>query len=96
MSGIPYAAWAIYTRLFTNESAPGWASLMVVVLFIGGMQLMFMGIIGEYVGRVYNEVKGRPLYIPEELIGFDAADTCPLPQQHRLAGSPFRARKLAS
>jgi len=69
--GIPYAIWAVYARLFTNSAVPGWASLTTFVLFLGGVQLICLGIIGEYLGRVYDEVKRRPLYVPQELIGFD-------------------------
>jgi dolichol-phosphate mannosyltransferase len=69
LSGIPYALWAIYARLFTDEAVHGWASIMVAVLILGGAQLLSLGIIGEYLGRVYEEVKGRPLYIPDRFIG---------------------------
>jgi polyisoprenyl-phosphate glycosyltransferase len=96
VSGIPYAIWAVYAKLFTDQAVPGWASLMVAVLFLGGVQLMSIGIIGEYVGRVYTEVKGRPLYIADELIGFDAADTCPIPRQGPGTENRFRRRKSAS
>jgi polyisoprenyl-phosphate glycosyltransferase len=71
VSVLPYAVWAVYARLFTDSAEPGWASILVAELFLGGVQLMSIGIIGEYVGRIYTEVKGRPLYVAEELIGFD-------------------------
>jgi glycosyltransferase involved in cell wall biosynthesis len=50
-------------HLGTPEYARGWASTMVVILFIGGVQLIGIGILGEYLGRIYDEVKGRPLYL---------------------------------
>ncbi len=50
----------------------GWASILVTVLFIGGVQLICMGIIGEYIGRIYGESKRRPLYVVRERIGFDS------------------------
>lgn len=50
-------------KLFTHQTIQGWTSLMVVVLFMGGIQLMMLGVLGEYVGRIYDEVRDRPLYI---------------------------------
>ncbi len=57
----------VRTMLFGNE-VPGYPSLMAVVLFLGGAQLVTLGIIGEYLGRVFNEVKQRPLYFMEEYL----------------------------
>ncbi len=68
-----YAAYAVGMWLFTDLTQPGWASILVAVLILGGIQLVVMGIIGEYLGRVYDEVKQRPLYIVEEAIGFPDA-----------------------
>jgi dolichol-phosphate mannosyltransferase len=57
----------IVTRIFSKELGiyiqPGWASTLIVVLFLGGIQLIGIGILGEYIGRVYENIKGRPLYI---------------------------------
>jgi glycosyltransferase involved in cell wall biosynthesis len=52
----------VYIKLFTTEAVPGWATIAASVLLLGGIQLVVMGIIGEYVGRVFEEVKQRPLY----------------------------------
>jgi polyisoprenyl-phosphate glycosyltransferase len=59
-----------YSRLFGRNWVQGWASILVAVLFLGGVQLVCMGIIGEYVGRIYAESKHRPLYIVRERLGF--------------------------
>ena len=69
-----YIAYAIYLKLFTDQTVPGWTSLVVAVLFLGGVQLIALGIIGEYVGRVYEEVKQRPLYLVDERIGFETTN----------------------
>ncbi len=56
----------IVLRLTTNQIVEGWTSLMLVVLFLGGVQLVTLGIVGEYVGRIHDEVRGRPLYLVDE------------------------------
>ena len=61
---------AIIDRLLERGLTRGWASLFVAVLFMGGVQLVSLGIIGEYLGRIYTEVKRRPLYVVQERLGF--------------------------
>jgi dolichol-phosphate mannosyltransferase len=69
---------AILDRLLEKGLARGWASLFVAVLFMGGVQLVSLGIIGEYLGRIYTEVKRRPLYVVQERLGFaDQSKTTP-------------------
>lgn len=58
--------YALALRVFTEIWVEGWTTLMIAVLFIGGVQLISIGILGEYIGRIYNEVKRRPLYIIEQ------------------------------
>ncbi|MFL6526854.1 MAG: glycosyltransferase family 2 protein [Chthoniobacterales bacterium] len=62
--------YAILLRLFTTDWVRGWASLFVAVLLMSGVQLVSLGIIGEYIGRIYREVKGRPLYLVQTRLGF--------------------------
>ncbi len=63
-----YGIVIIFEKIFFNNLVPGYASIMCLVLFIGGLNFIFIGIIGEYVGRIFNEVKNRPLYIIEQKI----------------------------
>lgn len=69
-----YATFLIVRTLVAGTDVPGYASLMVAVLFIGGIQLISLGIIGEYVGRIYREVKRRPLYLVQEALGTQKTD----------------------
>ncbi|XTZ19871.1 MAG: glycosyltransferase family 2 protein [cyanobacterium endosymbiont of Rhopalodia fuxianensis] len=62
--------YALVLRLFTSIWVPGWTLLFISVLFIGGIQLVFLGVIGEYIGRIYRENKQRPLYLVRERLGF--------------------------
>ncbi len=58
----------IFEKLFTNYTIVGWSSLMIVVLFIGGLQLMALGMIGEYIARIGDDVRSRPLYSINEFL----------------------------
>jgi dolichol-phosphate mannosyltransferase len=70
LMGIVYA---LFLRLFTDTWVEGWTALMMAVLFIGGVELISVGILGQYVGRIYYEIKDRPLYVVDEYIGFGNA-----------------------
>lgn len=74
ISGISfiYTLYALALKLFTDRPLLGWTSVIVAILFIGGVQLITVGLIGEYIGRVYEEVKQRPLYLVDETLGFDS------------------------
>ena len=67
LAGIVYV---LVLRLLTAAWVSGWASLLVAVLFLGGVQLLCLGILGAYLGRIYGEVKRRPLYLVKERLGF--------------------------
>ena len=64
----------IFLRLFSVHALTGQATTLVAVLFLGGVQLISLGIIGEYLGRIYDEVKGRPLYLVQSKWGLDNSD----------------------
>lgn len=66
-----YLLVVVIQKLFTYTTIIGWASIIAVNLFFNGIILMFLGIIGEYIGRIYEEAKNRPLYVIREKIGFD-------------------------
>lgn len=67
-----YATFLIMRTLWLGIDVPGYASIMVVVLFLGGIQLITLGTIGEYLARIYIEVKARPLYLVRQLYGFES------------------------
>jgi len=71
-----YLLVVIWQRIFTDTAIAGWASSIAVSLFFNGITLIILGIIGEYIGRIYDEVKGRPLYIVSRTvnIGGEAGD----------------------
>jgi dolichol-phosphate mannosyltransferase len=80
---------AIYWRFFVpNSPLTGYATIIIAIFFLGAVQLVSIGILGEYIGRIYEEVKGRPLYTLSEVAGFEVAgfsQTCkpPLPQTYQ-------------
>lgn len=69
--------WALAARIFTTQWVPGWAALFIAVLFMGGVQLMALGVIGEYVGRTYLQGKQRPLYVVADKRGFETSTKAP-------------------
>jgi dolichol-phosphate mannosyltransferase len=71
-AGLLLLVWIIVAK-FTDPLTPrGWASNSALLMFIGGVQLIVLGVIGEYLSRVYDEVRGRPPYIVARRVGFDA------------------------
>jgi len=62
-----YLVYVLYIRLFTSSAIPGWASMITLTLFLGGVQLMTIGVVGIYIGKIFEEVKNRPLYIIDKV-----------------------------
>lgn len=85
--------WVIFEAVVVGRTAPGWASLIVVSLFFGGVQLMSLGLLGEYIGRIYDEVRKRPLYIVSESHGSGAP--LPEPRAAEVNPSPSIPEKVA-
>jgi len=87
MMSFLYAAWVIYKTLMFGDPVQGYPSLMVVVLFLGGVQLVGIGLLGEYLGRMFVETKYRPLYLLDEVALASSLDiTAPVSDMEAQAG----------
>ncbi|MEN9491435.1 MAG: hypothetical protein RJA63_1884 [Pseudomonadota bacterium] len=73
LGSMGFSAWALWVWLFTEHAVPGWTSTVVPLVFLGGVQLLSIGILGEYVAKIYSETKRRPAYFLEKQIGFSQA-----------------------
>ena len=67
----------LWAALFTSRAVPGWASITLPIYFLGGIQLLALGVIGEYIGKLYVEAKRRPRYIIERVVEGRPAATDP-------------------
>ena len=68
---IAFSAYAVYVRVAVGQVPPGFTASLVIMTFLSGVQLLFLGVIGEYLGRVYGEAKGRPPYVVARVMGRD-------------------------
>lgn len=90
LCSLGYAIWVLLDWLVGGKSVPGYTSIVLLVVFMGSLNLLCLGVIGEYIGRIHEQVKGRPLFLVKEWIGLDgSADKStrfPLPHSPRAAG----------
>lgn len=83
-SGFLYLMYVLYLAIFTDAAVKGWASMIGITLTFNGFVLLMLGILGEYIGRIYDETKGRPLYIVQEFYGGKEQQEVRMPQSaHR-------------
>ena len=82
-----YGIYVVIDRLFFAESVPGWPTVVASMMFFAGVQLLFIGILGEYLARIYDEVKGRPSYIVAEVAK---------PNTEKSSAKPRAARKVTN
>ena len=74
--GFAYALYALVIRLATDKTVEGWTSILISILIIGGIQLISLGIIGEYLGKLFMEIKGRPHYVVKEASPSPCREDC--------------------
>jgi dolichol-phosphate mannosyltransferase len=82
------AVYALVVRLFTHHWVTGWATLFIAVTFFSGLQLISLGVMGEYLGRIYTEVKQRPLYVIQSVFRADPALASSTPSLVATTGEP--------
>ena len=71
VAAVLYLVWVVCEKLFLGIDIPGYATIIVLILLLGSMQLFCIGIIGEYVGRTFEQSKNRPVYIAKEILSYD-------------------------
>ena len=72
---IGITVWALWIRLFTDKGLPGWASVILPLLFIGSLNMLALGVLGEYVARIFDEIKARPRYLVAETRNLSRKDS---------------------
>jgi ABC-type sugar transport system permease subunit len=71
LAAVAGAIWVVYEKVFRGIALVGWASTMTVMTLLGGVMLSTLGVIGEYVSRIYQEVKQRPIYLLKGKMGYE-------------------------
>ena len=94
-AGFVYGLYVLYARLFTDEAVPGWASVILLVTWSSGIQFVMIGVLGIYLGKVFEEVKQRPLYLLRETAGFAEAAEGPAEAAARTAAAASIERLAA-
>ena len=89
VSGL-YGLYAIFARFYLGGSPDGFTALLCAIIFLAGMQMLFLGVIGEYVGRIFEQVKLRPLYVVETVLDSDSVDL----NEHNLQSKPSHSLPL--
>ena len=79
------AAWVLWVSLATDRAVPGWASTVLPLIFLGGVQLLCLGVVGAYLSKIYAEVKARPRYLIDQAVGVPLA-----PAAEAVASAPAR------
>ena len=82
-------------KVFFGIDAPGYASLLILLLFFNALAMISNGIQGEYIARIFEEVKGRPLYVVGKTFGFDAAQAAKPAELAEPASPPANVRKIS-
>jgi len=78
--------WALWVALVSDKAIPGWASVVLPMYFLGGVQLLALGAIGEYLGKLYVETKSRPRFFVEQVVGDAGGELSRAPVESGLAG----------
>jgi dolichol-phosphate mannosyltransferase len=81
---------SVFVQKWMGATVEGWATIMVAMLFLGGIQLICLGIMGEYIGRIFTEIKGRPLYIVDQVVAQESGGGAAVARPDTAATSPSR------
>jgi glycosyltransferase involved in cell wall biosynthesis len=92
VAAVAVGIWAIYVKFYVRGVVPGWTTIMILVAFSASVQLMVTGILGEYIGRLYEEVKARPLYVVAEQINLGDQPPPPPPLRQVIPPPPLTSR----
>ena len=71
IAAVLYLFWVIFEKLYFGIDIPGYATIIVLILLLGSIQLFCIGIIGEYVGRTFEQAKDRPIYLTKEVLNYE-------------------------